>query len=124
MVTGATGFVGSALCRSLLDADVFDVHATQRSSAAALAAGVEPFTVGELSCKTVWGAALAGVDVVIHAAARVHVMTETADNSLGEFRRVNVQGTLNLARQAAAAGVRRFIFISSIKVNGEFSRPG
>jgi len=85
---------------------------------------VEPFTVGELSRETAWGAALAGVHVVIHTAARVHVMNETADNSLDEFRRVNVQGTLNLARQAAAAGVRRFIFISSIKVNGELSRPG
>lgn len=124
LVTGATGFVGSALCRSLLDAGVFDVHAALRSSSAALVAGVEPFTVGELSSETAWGAALTGVDVVIHAAARVHVMNETADNSLDEFRRVNVQGTLNLARQAAAAGVSRFIFISSIKVNGEFSRPG
>ena len=85
---------------------------------------MEPFTVGELSRETAWGAALAGVHVVIHTAARVHVMNETADNSLDEFRRVNVQGTLNLARQAAAAGVRRFIFISSIKVNGELSRPG
>ena len=85
---------------------------------------MEPFTVGELSSETAWGAALAGVHVVIHTAARLHVMNETADNSLDEFRRVNVQGTLNLARQAAAAGVRRFIFISSIKVNGELSRPG
>ena len=85
---------------------------------------MEPFTVGELSRETAWGAALAGVHVVIHTAARVHVMNETADNSLDEIRRVNVQGTLNLARQAAAAGVRRFIFISSIKVNGELSRPG
>lgn len=61
---------------------------------------------------------------MVHAAARVHVMKETASDSLAEFRRVNVDGTLNLARQAAAAGVRRFIFISSIKVNGESSQPG
>lgn len=109
---------------SLLDAGVFDVRAALRSSGGALAAGVEPFTVGELSSEMAWGAALAGVHVVIHTAVRVHVMNETADNSLDEFRRINVQGTLDLARQAAAAGVRRFIFISSIKVNGELSRPG
>lgn len=95
---------------SLLDAGVFDVRAALPSSGGALAAGVEPFTVGELSSEMAWGAALAGVDVVIHTAVRVHVMNETADNSLDEFRRINVQGTLDLARQAAAAGVRRFIF--------------
>jgi UDP-glucose 4-epimerase len=71
-----------------------------------------------------WSAALDGVDVVVHCAARVHVMKESAADPMTEFRRVNVAGTLNLARQAAAAGVRRFVFMSSIKVNGENTLPG
>lgn len=69
--------------------------------------------------ETNWSPALHGVDVVVHAAARVHVMQDMAIDPLAEFRRINVAGTLNLARQANATGVRRFIFISSVKVNGE-----
>jgi UDP-glucose 4-epimerase len=79
---------------------------------------------GELSGQTDWRAALDGVQAVVHAAARVHVMRETAGQPLAEFRRVNVDGTLRLARQAAESGVRRFVFISSIKVNGEETAPG
>ena len=111
LVTGASGFVGSALCRQLNMLGVFSVRAPSRRDA-------------ELAAETDWVSALAGVDAVIHAAARVHVMQENANDSQAEFRRVNVDGTLNLAQQAAAAGVRRFIFISSIKVNGELSQPG
>lgn len=111
LVTGASGFVGSALCRQLNTRGPFSVRAPSRRDA-------------ELAAGTDWASALAGVDAVIHAAARVHVMQESANDSLAEFRRVNVDGTLNLARQAAAAGVRRFIFISSIKVNGELSPLG
>jgi UDP-glucose 4-epimerase len=77
-----------------------------------------------LEPSTDWTAALDGVSAVIHCAARVHVMADTAADPLEEFRHVNVQGTLNLARQAAAAGVRRFVFVSSIKVNGEATQPG
>ncbi|QHG63856.1 UDP-glucose 4-epimerase family protein [Pseudomonas putida] len=111
LVTGASGFVGSALCRQLNTLGVFNVRAPSRRDA-------------ELAAGTDWVSALAGVDAVVHAAARVHVMQENANESQAEFRRVNVDGTLNFARQAAAAGVRRFIFISSIKVNGELSQPG
>ena len=71
-----------------------------------------------------WSVALQGVDAVIHLAARVHVMNDIASDPLTEFRKVNVDGTLNLARQAAQARVRRFIFISSIKVNGEATQAG
>ncbi len=67
---------------------------------------------------------LSRVDAIVHLAARVHVMNDTASDPLTEFRRVNVDGTLNLARQAAAAGVRRFVFVSSVKVNGEETLPG
>src|SRR5690606_37466369 len=76
---------------------------------------------GELSTATNFRSALAGVNVVVHAAARAHIMNEEVVDPLREYRRVNVDGTLNLARQAAAEGVDRFIFVSSIKVNGELS---
>lgn len=81
--------------------------------------GVGMERVGDLGPDTDWLGALNGASVVVHAAARVHVMTDTADDPLIEFRRANVGGTLKLARQAASAGVNRFVFVSSIKVNGE-----
>lgn len=123
LVTGASGFVGSAVCRKLATLGDYAARAALRTvgTGPAEIAGV---AVGEMTASTDWAPALASVDAVVHAAARVHVMQETAADSLAEFRRVNVEGTLSLARQAAAAGVRRFIFISSIKVNGELSQPG
>ena len=75
--------------------------------------------IASIDADTDWLAALIDVYVVVHLAARVHVMTDHAADSLAEFRQVNVAGTLNLAMQAAEAGVKRFIFISSVKVNGE-----
>lgn len=75
--------------------------------------------VTEMGPDTDWSRALAGCSAVVHAAARVHVITEVAEDPLARFRHVNVAGTLNLAAQAAAAGVRRFVFVSSVKVNGE-----
>jgi nucleoside-diphosphate-sugar epimerase len=80
--------------------------------------------ISELDALTDWAQALIGVDVLVHAAARAHIMQEDEMDPLAEFRRVNVEGTLNLARQAAKAGVRRFVFISSIKVNGDSTAPG
>ena len=80
--------------------------------------------IQDLSATTDWDDALKNCDVVIHVAARVHVMEENAADPLAEFRQVNVDGTMNLARQAAQAGVKRFIFISSIKVNGEETQLG
>ena len=77
-----------------------------------------------MNAETDWSRALTGVSVVVHAAARVHVMVDAATDPLAEFRRVNVQGTLHVARQAAAAGVRRFVFVSSVKVNGEATKLG
>lgn len=78
---------------------------------------------GELSQDYDWSRVLAGVDCIIHLAARVHVMMENAIDPLEEFRRLNVDATMSLAHHAAQAGVRRFIFISSIKVNGEYTQP-
>ena len=117
LITGATGFVGRSLCAEAIRRN-FQVRGAARS-ACKLPAGVEPVVVGLIDGHTDWSVALAGVEVVIHLAARVHVMNDTAGDALAEFRKVNVEGTLNLARQAIDAGVQRFIFISSIKVNGE-----
>lgn len=86
-----------------------------------LSAGVEPVVVGQINGTTDWSAALRDVDVVIHLAARVHVMKDVSVDPLAEFRKVNVRGTENLARQAASAGVKRLVYVSSIKVNGEAS---
>jgi len=84
-----------------------------------LSDGVEPVEVGEINGATDWLNALRGVDAVIHLAARVHVMKDVSVDPLAEFRKINVQGTENLARQAAQAGVKRLVYVSSIKVNGE-----
>jgi nucleoside-diphosphate-sugar epimerase len=122
LLTGASGFVGSALLKAMQSQGV-QVRPVFRSLAAAK--GTPGATIVSGLGDTVdWSQALAGMDVVIHAAARAHVMREEALDPLQEYRRVNVQGTTHLALQAAAAGVRRFIFISSIKVNGEETLPG
>ena len=122
LVTGANGFVGSALCARLLR-DGTAVRGAVRSLSS-LPDGVEAIAVGRLSSETDWTVALRRVDQVVHLAARVHVMNDKSIDPLAEFRQVNVKGTANLARQAAAAGVRRFVYLSSIKVNGEFTQEG
>jgi nucleoside-diphosphate-sugar epimerase len=120
IVTGATGFVGRFLCPRLLE-DGFSVRAAMRSAgaAASLVAGVEPTTIESIGPETEWCHAMKGIDTVIHLAARVHVMSDPSSDPLADFRRVNVQGTENLAWQAARAGVKRLVFVSSVKVNGE-----
>lgn len=116
LVTGAGGFVGEALVFRLLLDKRFTPVATARSSTRLSGlCSVQPL---DLAAPQTFPA-LGGVQVVVHAAARVHVMNETAVDALSEFREVNVQGTLRLARHAADSGVKRFIFISSIKVSGE-----
>lgn len=122
LVTGASGFVGRALCMSLVTGG-FAVRGTKRAENGSLS-GVQEVIVADMDGGTDWRTALVGCEVVVHLAARVHVMQETTTDPLAEFRRVNVQGTINLARQAAAAGVRRFVYSSSIKVNGESTQPG
>ncbi len=122
LVTGANGFVGSALCARLLRGGTAVRGAARFQST--LPDGVEAIAVGSLSSVTDWTVALRSVDQVVHLAARVHVMNDKSTNPLAEFRQVNVEGTANLARQAAAAGVRRFVYLSSIKVNGEFTQEG
>ena len=119
LVTGATGFVGGAfLRRSALDPSLQIVAAIRRDDST-LPAHVVSIRVGELGAGTDWSRALVGVEAVVHSAARVHVMRDDASDPLTEFRAVNVEGTLRLARDAARAGVKRFVFVSSVKVNGE-----
>lgn len=125
LVTGATGLVGKAVVQRLLAGDgAGRVAVAVRASGQKWPERVLVRVMGDLALFADWTAALEGVSAVAHCAARVHVMRETTVDPLTEFRRVNVQGTLNLARQAAAAGVRRFVFVSSIKVNGEATHPG
>ncbi len=117
LVTGASGFIGSALCAQL-SAEGHAVRAAVRSRDRA-PAGAEVRVTGEIDGSTDWGDALQGVAAVVHLAARAHVLRESAADPLAEFRRVNTGGTLNLARQAAGRGVRRFVYASSVGVNGE-----
>ncbi len=121
LLTGASGFVGGAVLEAAKrrGVDMRPVFRSLDSAKGHPGASLVPELDGEAG----WAEALQGVDVVIHAAARAHVMREEVLDPLTEYRRVNVQGTSNLARQAATAGVRRFVFISSIKVNGEVTLP-
>lgn len=124
LVTGASGFVGRTLVRHLLAHASSSVVAVNRSGAVAYGPRVQVVTIDSLSSTTSWSRALVGVHSVVHLAARVHVMRDAAVDPLAEFRRVNVDGSLQLAREAAQAGVRRFVYVSSIKVNGESTAPG
>ncbi|GAA0841395.1 SDR family oxidoreductase [Marinobacter szutsaonensis] len=120
LVTGATGFVGSRLVNHLADTG-FAVIAMSRKE---LKGPFKSIQVQSLSNHQFSEHEFADVSAIIHCAARVHIMKESAGDPLAEFRAVNVDGTLNLARQAASAGVKRFVFISSIKVNGEQTHCG
>lgn len=125
LVTGANGFIGLALIKRLSSDDKLSgVVAAVRRNVKTLPEMVQVVQVGDLMPSTDWSAALNGIDAVVHCAARVHVMQDAATDPLQAYREVNVYGTLNLANQAAQAGVRRFVFVSSIKVNGEASQPG
>ncbi len=123
LITGATGFVGGAVMKRLFSDKSLAVAAVRLKPIKWLT-HYPVVEVGDLEPNTDWSLALIGISSVVHAAARVHVMKDRSADSLTEFRRVNVAGTLNLAQQAAAAGVKRFIFVSSIKVNGEQTQIG
>ena len=117
LVTGASGFLGGPVCRALVAAGHEVAGAVRRS--VALPEGVTPVAAPELGPDADWSAALAGRDAVVHLAARAHVMNETEADPLAVFRRVNRDGTARLAEQAAQAGLRRLVFVSSIKAQGE-----
>jgi len=120
LVTGANGFVGRALCSSLITRGYL-VRSAVRRQVNGYAGEV---AVGDIGPDTDWTDALVNVCGVVHCAARTQVMNDRAFDTLDAFRRVNKEGALNLARQAAAAGVKRFVFVSTVKVNGEATMPG
>ncbi len=114
LVTGANGFVGRALCSQLMADGHAVIPAVRRGSGLP-----DEVVIGDMSSSTDWCNVLAGCDAVVHLAARAHVMSDTVKSPLALYRATNTEATLNLARQAADAGVKRFVFISTIKVNGE-----
>lgn len=118
LVTGADGFIGSALCPAL-EAQGLHVRRAVWKLTTSHNAQHDWAATGDIGPDTNWHSLLDGIDVIVHLANRAHIMSETSNNPLGEFRRVNTYGTLNLAEQAQARGVRRFVFVSSIGVHGE-----
>ena len=119
LVTGAGGFIGRALCEALAASGRNlrkALRAARPDSAGAVA-------VGDIGPDTDWSAALEGVDCIVQLAARTHLLRETAADSLAAYRRTNVAGSERLARSAAALGVRRLVFLSSVKVHGERTGP-
>lgn len=119
LLTGANGFVGQHLGACLVAKGHQVIAAVRRSNVAFDYTPAHIVKIGDIDVKTDWASALEGVEVVIHLAARVHVMREKATDPLMEFRRMNAEGTLRLARQAAERGIRRLVYLSSIKVSGE-----
>jgi len=120
LVTGATGFVGGALVTELLRCEI-NLVATVRQRKSGLPENIKQEVVEDFSEYTDWARVLSDIDVVIHTAARVHIMDDRQIDPILEYRKVNVEGTLNIAKKAVQAGVKRFVFISSIKVNGEMT---
>jgi UDP-glucose 4-epimerase len=123
LITGGSGFVGQRLVQALFNQKEHHLRVAIRSPRALHFGSSQVFSSMDLGTDTNWHDALQGTEVVIHTAARAHIMKDRAESPLHEFRKVNTEGTLNLARQAAQSGVKRFIFISSIKVNGESTLP-
>lgn len=117
LITGITGFVGQALLNQAVQRG-FPVRGALRKPGN-ISGNFQPIVIGEINDETVWLNAFQDVNVVIHLAARVHVMHDDSSDPLTEFRAVNTAGTAHLARSAAAAGVKRFVYVSSVKVNGE-----
>jgi nucleoside-diphosphate-sugar epimerase len=124
LVTGSTGFVGTALVERLIK-DQFSVSAAARNlSANKFNSDVNLIDTGNLTSTLDWNHAMRGVTTIVHLAARAHITNDKSRDSLAEYRYINVDCSLNLGRQAARLGVKRFIYVSSIKVNGEFTIIG
>ena len=124
LITGATGFIGQALIQDLLAHTNYRLSALTRKTSRALPEGIERLEITSIDGSADYGELLAGFEVIIHLAARVHRLNEKSQASYPAYKALNVDGTQNLARQAAESGVKRFIYLSSIKVNGESTPPG
>jgi len=122
LVTGANGFVGSALVAHLVETGSIELIAAYRGEVASQT--VETVAVGEIGPHTSWRDALEGVNVVVHCAGRAHQIDDQEPDPISAFRLVNVEGTRRLAEEAVASGVKRMVFISSVKVHGEVSIVG
>jgi lipopolysaccharide/colanic/teichoic acid biosynthesis glycosyltransferase/dTDP-4-dehydrorhamnose reductase len=121
LITGATGFIGSAIIKTLAKSQDYFLRAAVRCDCHNIATGTETVIIENISSSTDWETALSGIDVIIHTAGRAHQPKKLTTASLSDFYEVNVAGTLNLASQASAAGIKRFLFISSIQVNGTYN---
>ncbi|OWX67613.1 UDP-glucose 4-epimerase, partial [Acinetobacter baumannii] len=119
LITGSSGFVGSYLCEYFTTMPEHSVLAQTRKNTQKLCNNIKTITFDINDDLT--SLDLSSVDVIVHCAGRAHIMKEVESDPLSIYRKVNVEGTLNLAKKAAKAGVKRFIFMSSIKVNGEVS---
>lgn len=118
IVTGANGFIGTALCNRLLGEN-FRVHGAVRpGKVSLLPEGVESAHIESIDGDTDWKNILENIHTVVHLAARVHVMKDCVSNPFDEYRKVNVMGSEHLAQTAGEFGVKRFIFMSSVKING------
>lgn len=115
LVTGANGFIGTALCHSFEDLQISYLPVMRQNDGSTR----KTVVIEDINEFTDWSSVLSNISDIVHLAARVHVLKDKSIDPLAEFRRINVHGTLNLARQAAVQGVRRFIYLSTIKVNGE-----
>ena len=120
-VTGANGFIGKALCKRLLCENSIVFGAVRNGKVSQVSPGVAAVEIGDINKTTNWSDALSEADFVVHTAARVHTLNDPSHDPLTAYRKVNVQGTEHLARESAKSGVKRFIFLSSVKVNGEES---
>lgn len=123
LVTGANGFVGRTVCATLSGSGIRVRAAVRSSERSPRPLSGEDMVVGNIGARTEWGAALSGIDAVVHLAGRAHILKETSEDPQAEFYKVNVFGTERLARAAVQAGVQRLVYISSIGVNGK-STPG
>jgi nucleoside-diphosphate-sugar epimerase len=124
LITGGSGFIGRHLVELLARQQDLEVILAVRSHRSTPSGSHTTVEVGELHGDTLWKDTLKGVDVVVHCAGRAHVMDEQEDDPLAAFRRVNVDASVALAKAARAASVKRFIYLSSIKVNGEATPEG
>lgn len=125
-VTGASGFVGSRLVAELVARGFFVRAITRRSplSPCGVNSRHDTFCLGDIDSRTEWSTALAGVTTIIHCAAHVHLTRGADQDAIEYYREVNVRGTLKLSEEAAKAGVKRLVFLSSIGVNGSVTKHG